>query len=118
VICPKCKDPLEPVVVESVEIDRCTGCDGVWFDRSELGKLLQEEGRKTRSLQKGHDSERLDVLPGVCPRDAKPLVRTRGSYRTQVDVDFCRECCGIWLDAGEFKQLKDANPDTPLGELI
>ena len=116
-ICPKCKDPLRAVTVAGVEVDRCTGCEGIWFDRSELGELLRQESRQTRVLQKGQDTERLDVLPGACPRDAKPLKRTRASFKTEVDVDFCRECCGIWLDAGEFTRLAAANPDSPLSGL-
>lgn len=116
-ICPKCKDPLQPVTVAEVEVDRCTGCEGIWFDRSELGELLRQQSRQTQVLQRGQDSERLDVLPGACPRDSKPLKRTRATYKAEIMVDFCRECCGIWLDAGEFTKLKQANPDAPLSGL-
>lgn len=117
-ICPKCKDTLEPITVSGVEVDRCHGCEGVWFDKHELRTLLEEDDRRTRSLQKGRDTERLDVLPGVCPRDAQPLRRTPGSFKTPVMIDYCPTCQGIWLDAGEFKKLNDANPDAPLSELI
>lgn len=113
-ICPKCKDPLAPVRVSGVEVDQCTGCEGLWFDRHELRELLNQESRTTRTLQKGLDTERLDVLTGPCPRDSQPLVSTQGSFKAGVTIDFCKQCFGIWLDAGEFRRLKEAHPDAPL----
>ncbi|MFJ2987536.1 zf-TFIIB domain-containing protein [Collimonas sp. NPDC087041] len=40
--CPVCKDK-ELVMSErqSVEIDYCPGCRGVWLDRGELDKIIQ-----------------------------------------------------------------------------
>ena len=30
--CPKCKHGMEEVTLEDITIDRCTGCQGLWFD--------------------------------------------------------------------------------------
>jgi hypothetical protein len=34
--CPKSNEAMEKVVFESVEVDRCTGCFGIWFDAGEF----------------------------------------------------------------------------------
>jgi Zn-finger nucleic acid-binding protein len=41
--CPVCKDK-ELVMSErqSIEIDYCPGCRGVWLDRGELDKIIQQ----------------------------------------------------------------------------
>ncbi len=37
--CPKCGADLAPKLFQTVEIDRCTECGGVWLDPGELEKL-------------------------------------------------------------------------------
>lgn len=38
--CPVCRAPFKEIVKDSVLIDVCTECRGVWLDRGELDKLL------------------------------------------------------------------------------
>jgi Zn-finger nucleic acid-binding protein len=38
--CPRCRKPLEEAVYGAIRIDRCPGGDGFWFDRGELGGLI------------------------------------------------------------------------------
>ena len=41
--CPKCDGAqLEAIEVDEVEVDRCGACAGIWFDPSELGRLLDD----------------------------------------------------------------------------
>ena len=37
--CPKCDSPLEQARYESITIDRCTGCHGIWFHPDSLAEL-------------------------------------------------------------------------------
>lgn len=53
----------------------------------------------------------------ICPRDGAPLETHR--YEGDVEVDACPTCYGIWLDAGELKQIErlseiDHSGETPL----
>ena len=34
-LCPKCVHEMETVSVDGIEVDRCTQCYGIWFDRLE-----------------------------------------------------------------------------------
>ncbi|HEY1172052.1 MAG TPA: zf-TFIIB domain-containing protein [Verrucomicrobiae bacterium] len=45
----QCQTPLEPKIVRGIEIDRCTTCDGYWFDGGEVQRLLK--AYKPPSLQ-------------------------------------------------------------------
>ena len=40
--CPKCGHDLATEEYHGLEVDRCTGCDGVWFDAGEAEQLIGE----------------------------------------------------------------------------
>ena len=42
--CPKCASPLVTITFRGVELDKCTGCGGVWFDTGELDRVMAQEG--------------------------------------------------------------------------
>lgn len=50
--CPVCKDK-ELVMSErqSIEIDYCPGCRGVWLDRGELDKIIQQSTQELASAR-------------------------------------------------------------------
>ncbi|WP_346825040.1 zf-TFIIB domain-containing protein (plasmid) [Ralstonia solanacearum] len=57
--CPVCKTPdLLMTERQSIEIDYCPSCRGVWLDRGELDKLLEqtpdESGPRRKSGSDGH----------------------------------------------------------------
>ena len=41
--CPKCGAPLVAVQYRSVELDKCSRCQGLWLDCGELDRVLAEE---------------------------------------------------------------------------
>ena len=43
--CPKCGNTLEEIDHQSVMLDRCVGCDGIWLDKGEL-ELLADGNAK------------------------------------------------------------------------
>jgi hypothetical protein len=38
--CPKCGHDMKSETLDSIEIDRCTFCEGVYFDAGELDQLF------------------------------------------------------------------------------
>jgi uncharacterized protein len=50
--CPVCKDK-ELVMSErqSIEIDYCPGCRGVWLDRGELDKIIRQSTQELATVQ-------------------------------------------------------------------
>ena len=104
--CPKCKsETLVGFKIDDVAVDRCSSCDGIWFDAQELVELLAEDAKHVASLRRGSVHEVLDGKRGACPRDAGELLRVYSAVDRTVIIDACPECHGIWLDGGEFEKL-------------
>jgi len=40
--CPRCKQELIEVKKQSVLIDTCTACGGIWLDKGEMGKIISQ----------------------------------------------------------------------------
>lgn len=105
--CPKCNAVMELVTVESVQVDRCTGCGGLWFD------MLEHEHLKALG-----DSERIDsadpargkaqdVLRKIdCPRCKTGMIAMVFPAQPQIHYEMCSTCHGLYLDAGEFADFK------------
>ncbi len=43
--CPKCVGTLEETTFEGIQVDRCTGCQGVWLDPGELERLTAQDNQ-------------------------------------------------------------------------
>lgn len=46
--CPVCRAPFKETVKDSVLIDVCTECRGIWLDRGELETLLDIAREKSQ----------------------------------------------------------------------
>jgi len=104
--CPKCEtETLVEFEVEAVKVDRCSSCDGIWFDARELGQLLSDDAKNVASLNRGGVQAQLDGKRGCCPRDGAELLRVYSAVDRSVVIDACGDCRGMWLDGGEFKKL-------------
>ena len=111
--CPKCKtEELAGHTVDTVVVDRCPACRGIWFDRDELSDLLSEEARRVSELRRGGDNDEADGIRGPCPRDGAELLRIYSAMDRSVVLDACADCHGIWLDSGEFEKLFAARRQT------
>jgi hypothetical protein len=45
-ICPKCGATLEEVDLAHIKVDKCPGCQGIFFDHGELDTLLESREPK------------------------------------------------------------------------
>ncbi len=104
--CPKCGAALEAVRYASLEIDRCTGCHGMWFDACELDRALATPGAEDlddgdASVGRRHDGQQRVK----CPLCAVPMIRMAHMQQHHVWFETCGTCGGAWLDAGELRDL-------------
>ncbi len=101
-ICPKCrKATLAEIQVGDVQtvVDQCRTCGGIWFDRTEL-EAIMDLAVKNLSIPSGaEDTKR------TCPRDFEKMVTFRYP-QTDVMVDMCSRCDGLWLDGGELTEIR------------
>ena len=62
--CPRCKTAMTTRTRESIEVDFCETCKGIWLDGGELAKVLELERKRTdaemrenwRLYDRGRDS--------------------------------------------------------------
>jgi len=106
--CPQCNLKLEQALLAGVEVDYCPSCYGLWFDEDELQLAKDEKDRDLRwlDIDLWKDPAKFQVSRGrkLCPEDRMPLYEVRYAD-SDVKVDVCNVCHGIWLDRGEFLEV-------------
>jgi len=104
--CPKCESSTlvaGKIKSDALEVDRCSQCKGVWFDKDELAKLLGKRAKKNVSIP---DSAVLSPFV-KCPRCEASLYECCYPGTTTL-VDYCRQCYGYWLDNKEWIAISRA----------
>lgn len=112
--CPVCKTALVTKCCGKVEALHCPACGGFWVQKNRIGRILQ---RYMRYIAKRHDRslgrrERVnprEVEPGKleCPVCARPMRKLNYAYNSNVIVDTCKSCDGLWFDRGELERTAD-----------
>jgi len=114
--CPKCGAEMELLTYSGVEIDRCTGCGGIWLDAVEPERLRAIAGSEridTGSAQRGAQMNEIDEVD--CPRCHVAMLRRAGPGG--LELDSCPRCQGTYFDAGEFRSFKAVSLDELLRSL-
>lgn len=107
--CPKCGGELQPVVQDNIEIDRCNGCGGLWFDRLEADRLRKVKG-SAEAVDVGSDvvGEQHNEQGKIdCPRCHTQMIRMVDIRQHHIWYESCTVCYGKWFDAGEFRDLQE-----------
>lgn len=108
--CPSCNTSLTAAKFGTVEVEECTKCRGTWFREDEF-RLAKEEADGDlawKDYDPGEHGDKFRASPRhlSCPDCGVELVEL--DYDTSdVAIDYCRSCSGIWLDADEFKRIID-----------
>ena len=106
--CPKCQALMEAVSFDGVTVDRCTGCKGIWFDANEQKKLADAKGSEAIDTGDVNVGREMNEMTGVnCPRCQQPMVQMEDVDQHHITFEACQACKGMFLDAGEFKDLKN-----------
>ncbi len=119
--CPKCNALMEQVQVEATQVDRCTGCRGLWFDALEDQDIRGTEAAETldtaaASPRKG--GEKGDKGTIECPRCAARMIRMVDRMGKRVQYEACPRCHGKFLDAGEFRALEPRSVKDTMRRLL
>jgi Zn-finger nucleic acid-binding protein len=80
--CPVCNVNLTMTFRESVEIDYCPKCRGIWLDRGEIEKLIEKAGaRDVSDDDVDDDDQRRSAPPGGYSR---PPHRKRKGFLSEI----------------------------------
>jgi uncharacterized protein len=103
--CPKCATSLESKTLETIPVDQCPTCQGIWFDEEELQAVLTRSHDFRRELHRSAGESSLNQKRGRCPRDKSQMLRAFSATGERVVLDMCPDCHGLWLDGGELDRL-------------
>ncbi len=108
--CPLCNCALTPKTIGSVEVDECDQCNGIWFDKDEFrqtgGHTDEDLSWLNFDIWKHQDRFKAIDSPRQCPVCDIPMVNLRYG-KTEVTIDYCPQCHGIWLDKGDLAKIID-----------
>ena len=106
--CPKCESQFETITYENVEVDRCAGCGGIWFDALEKEDLQQiKEAGSIDSGDKRVGKKHNDMRNINCPKCEVKMLRVADKTQFHIEYEYCPTCFGTFFDAGEFKDLSE-----------
>ncbi len=108
--CPKCKkDSLTYFnTSEGVVLDFCGECFGIWFDKNELAHYV-ELSQDIPEIKEMKSSARQTDLS--CPKCPGKLEELPFSSKSDLLVDRCPQCAGIFFDAGELMEAEKLSAD-------
>ena len=97
---------MEQIEIEGIEIDRCTSCDGIWFDEGEAERLRDRQvatAIDTGSAEAGKQHNVIDQYR--CPRCGGRMLKKIDPRQRHIWYETCADCNGSFFDAGEFLDL-------------
>ncbi len=112
-LCPHCHTEIPDFEMDGVVLSFCLGCKGLWLDKSELSAYLggtRDLPNLTSSLKLAEPTQ---LSCARCPDQT--LVEIPFALGASLRIDWCPQCAGIWLDAGELevaRKLKAAAAST------
>lgn len=97
---------MEVIEFDGTEVDRCTICNGIWFDSGEIEIMRSKDAAAaidTGDAATGKQSNALDDYQ--CPRCSGAMVRVVDPGQPHIWYETCSSCNGSYLDAGELLDL-------------
>lgn len=108
--CPRCRTPMQALVLAGTTARECSTCGGLWLDPASLQRLA--DAREERAMVVGVLAGRTsptpvpaDVVRYVpCPCCARLMNRKNFAGSSGIVLDVCATH-GVWLDRGELERL-------------
>ncbi|MCP4129745.1 MAG: zf-TFIIB domain-containing protein [bacterium] len=107
--CPKCNAEMEKVAHENIEVDRCTGCHGIWFDMLEHEDLKSLDGSEKIDIGDAEVGAKYNKIADInCPVCSIKMIPMVDKDQPHIWYEACITCGGVYFDAGEFKDFKES----------
>ena len=111
--CPVCSVEMSPYSYGGQTIDVCPQCRGIWFDPTELNaaarEMIQNEdvsGQEAKdAFHVTPESMPGDELKKLCPRCSVSTEVFNYSYDSNIFLNKCPTCHGVWADRGELEYV-------------
>ena len=119
--CPFHHANLKTINYHGVDVDICPSCQGIWFDKGELKEYLdnfltEKKDIPVSDFQVGNAVNKISLPPQTsldCPRCGKSLVSFNYAYNSNILLEKCLNCNGIWVDGGKLTKLANYMKGNP-----
>ena len=106
--CPKCESQFETITFDKIEVERCLGCQGLWFDMLEKEDLVQIKGSEAIDIGNSQVGKQYRDQEDVrCPHCSVEMLPMVDKDQYHIKYESCPICYGTFFDAGEFRDLKE-----------
>jgi Zn-finger nucleic acid-binding protein len=125
--CPVCKTQADLIRYEGVPIYNCGSCGGHWLTQSKLDVIL---ARREVVMPDPVKQKMLEIAAAAdsrqglwCMTCAREMVKEPFKGWSEIQLDRCTKCGGLWLDRGElekcqiFWEYQQDHPDAPGADL-
>jgi uncharacterized protein len=107
--CPKCPGTLEPKTYgRKITVRRCNDCGGLWCKPEVLVEMRREwmadAVLDAGDPRRGREQNKIENID--CPECGIAMDRTSDPRQIHIWYETCGQCGGMYLDAGEFTDLK------------
>lgn len=113
IICPACRNLMNRGIRNWVAIDVCSKCGGIWFDQDILKSYIYsylkdnpDVPAQALDIDKkiiGINDIKEQVL--ICPICNIPMEKYNYMYDSNIILDRCAKCNGVWTEKDEIKAL-------------
>lgn len=111
--CPVCSVELSPYSYGCQTIDICPQCGGIWFDSTELSAVAKDMIQKdvvqdqeaAAAFQSGSEPANGEELKKFCPRCGILTEVFNYCYDSNVFLNKCPSCHGLWADREELERV-------------
>ena len=109
-LCPGCKGSLRREKHQHVEFDICGECRGIWVSGEQFRAMavkVAADGQVESSVKLTFQPRKAlrpseDNPVRVCPKCTLAMREFNYAYDSNVFLDWCEQCKGIWLDPNEI----------------
>ena len=109
--CPKCKSELVLRKIKGIQVDECKKCEGIWFDHEELRQIKDKIDSDLNwmdfEIWKHPEKFKAKSKKYNCPKCSASM-DILDYNNTNIEIDYCSKCRGIWLDKNELKKIIDS----------
>ncbi len=119
-LCPVCQVNLVPQTHLGITIDVCPTCAGIWFDADELPRLRELDPTALPRIDHLYQPtvERYEGAGDrLCPVCRVPMYRYNYLYTSNIALDGCDLCGGVWVDHGELVKMDQLAKDARAMEI-
>jgi Zn-finger nucleic acid-binding protein len=106
--CPNCQSTLQPAAFETVPVQECPQCSGIWFEHHGLVHYLDSDpDLRWLSIDFWRETTDFhamaDRLP--CPKCSKYNLTRLVDRETDTSVAVCNNCQGMWIGADQLRTI-------------